>query len=334
MNSIIEFFVRYKIWANVLMISIFGFGFLSLTQMRFSFFPEIEPNIISAQVAYPGASPEEVEEGVILKIEENLDGLTGIEQITSVSRENFGTVTIEIVKGADVDLVLADVKNAIDRISAFPLGAERPVIFKQNFRSRSLSIMLYGETDLFNLKYIADDLREELLATPEISQVSISGLPSLEFSIEVLEKDMRRFQMSFDEIANAVAASNVNISGGKFETRDEEILIRAYGRRYFAREMEDIPIRGNPDGTVIYLRDVASVQEIWEDTPDKIYYNDRNAVILNLDQTEQEDILLIAQKPKKWLRILITVTNRFRPSSWMIVPFPLLNGAICWSRMV
>lgn len=299
MNSIISFFVRYKIWANVLMISIFGFGFLSLTQMRFSFFPEIEPNIISAQVAYPGASPEEVEEGVVLKIEENLDGLTGIEQITSVSRENFGTVTIEIVKGADVDLVLADVKNAIDRISAFPLGAERPVIFKQNFRSRSLSILLFGETDLFNLKYIADNLREELLATPEISQASISGLPSLEFSIEVSEKDMRRFQMSFDEIANAVAASNVNISGGKFETRDEEILIRAYGRRYFVREMEDIPIRGNPDGTVIYLRDVATVQEIWEDTPDKIYYNDRNAVILNLDQTEQEDIILIAQKAKE-----------------------------------
>ncbi|MCK5454151.1 MAG: efflux RND transporter permease subunit, partial [Calditrichia bacterium] len=227
MEKIIGFFVHNKIWANVIMFSIFGFGLIALNGLRYSFFPEVAPSIITIQVVYPGASPEEIEEGVILKIEENLDGLNDVERVTSVSRENSGTVTVEITKNADIDNVLADVKNAVDRINSFPLDIEKPVIFEQKFRSRSLSVVLYGETDLFNLKYIADNLREDLLATPEISQVAIQGLPNLEFSIEVSEADLRRYKLTFNEIANAVAAANINISGGKFETTDEEILIRA-----------------------------------------------------------------------------------------------------------
>ena len=176
MEKVIEFFVRNKIWTNVLMFSIFGFGLIAVGQMRFSFFPESEPDIITVQVVYPGASPEEVEEGVILKIEENLDGLPDIERITSVSSENTGIVTVEINQNADIDEVLADVKNAVDRINSFPLDAEKPIIFEQKFRSRSLSIVIYGETDMYNLKFITDNLREELLATPEISQVDIAGL--------------------------------------------------------------------------------------------------------------------------------------------------------------
>ena len=298
MEKVIAFFVHNKVWTNVLMISIFGFGLIALGQMRFSFFPESEPDIITIQVVYPGASPEEVEEGVILKIEENLDGLPDIERVTSVSSENTGMVTVEITQNAVIDEVLADVKNAVDRINSFPLDAEKPIIFEQKFRSRSLSIVIYGETDLYNLKFITDNLREELLATPEISQVDIVGLPRLEFSIEVSESDLRRYKMTFDEISTAFASSNINISGGKIETSDEEILIRAYGRKYFAKELDNLVVRGNPDGTVILLKDVANIKEQWEDVPDKTYYNNNNAIVLNLDQTEQEDILAVANKAK------------------------------------
>ena len=299
MEKMVSFFIKNRIWTNVLMFSVFGFGLISLSNMRYSFFPEITPSIITIQVVYPGASPEEVEEGVILKMEENLDGLADVERVTSVSRENSGTVTVEITKDADIDNVLADVKNAIDRINSFPLGIEKPVIFEQKFRSRSLSVVMFGETDLYNLKFLADNLREELLATPEISQVTIEGLPRLEFSIEVSEADLRRYKLTFSEIASAVSAANINISGGKFETTDEEILIRAYGRNYFAKELQNIAIRGNRDGTVIYLKDVATIREQWEDIPDKTYYNNRAAVVLNLDQTEQEDILAIANRTKQ-----------------------------------
>jgi multidrug efflux pump subunit AcrB len=231
MEKLVAFFVSNKVWTNVLMFSVFGFGLIALSNLRFSFFPEIKPSIINIQVVYPGASPEEVEEGVVLKIEENLDGLNDVERVTSVSRENSGNVTVEITKDAEIDKVLADVKNAVDRINSFPLGIEKPVIFEQKFRTRSLSIVLFGETDLYNIKYIADNLREDLLAATQISQVTIEGLPRLEFSIEVSEAVFRKYKLTFNEIASAVAAANVNISGGKFETNDEEILIRAYGRK-------------------------------------------------------------------------------------------------------
>lgn len=298
MKNLIAFFVRYKIWTNVVMFSVFGFGLIFLSQMRFSFFPEVRPDIITVQVAYPGASPEEVEEGVILKIEENIEGITGVDQVTSVSSENFGTVRVEITKEADLDKMLNEVKNAVDRVNSFPQDVEKPVIFEQKFRSRSLSVVIFGETDLFNLKVIADHFRDDLLAIPEISQVAIEGLPGIEFSIEVAERDLRRYGLTFDDIRSAVGSANINITGGKFDTEEEEILIRAYGRKYSAKELFNIPVRGNPDGTVLYLKDIASIHEKWEDVPNKIYYNNRNSVILNIDQSEGEDILLIAERVK------------------------------------
>jgi len=298
MRKTVSFFIRYPIWVTVLFFGIIVFGLISLSGLRFSFFPEITPDIIQVTVAYPGASPEEVAEGVVLKIEENLDGLDGVERVTSVSRENVGAVTVEITDGADLDDVLADVKNAVDRINSFPEDAEKPVIYEQKFRTRSISVVLFGSADLYNLKRIAEDFRDELLDTEEISQVAIEGLPALEFSIEVSEADLRRYRLTFDEIAAAVRRSNVNISGGKLETNDEEVLIRAWGREYYAHELLDIPVRGNPDGTVLYLRDIAVVKEQWEDIPDRQHYNGRIAVVLNVDQTEQEDILKIAERAR------------------------------------
>ena len=205
---------------------------------------------------------------------------------------------MEITDDAVIDDVLNDVKNAVDRISSFPEDAEKPVIYEQAFRTRSLSVVLFGTADLYNLKYIAEEFRDQLLATDEISQVTIEGLPQLEFSIEVSESDMRRYELTFDEIAAAVRRYNVNISGGKLETGSEEVLIRAWGRGYFARDLLNIPVRGNADGTVIYLRDIATVNEQWEDIPDKRYYNGRAAVVLAIDQTEEEDILAIAERAK------------------------------------
>jgi multidrug efflux pump subunit AcrB len=294
MKNIISYLIRYPIWVTVLLFGVIIFGLLSLSQLRYSFFPETTPDLITVRVAYPGASPSEVAEGVIIKIEEQLDGLNGVERVTSVSRENIGIVSVEIQYAADIDKVLTDVKNAVDGINSFPEDAEKPIIYEQKFRSRSLSVVMYGETDLYNLKYIAEDFREILLDSPEITQVDILGLPDLEFSIEVSEDDLRRYQLTFDEIARAVNAANINVSGGKFDTKEEEILIRTWGRNYYAGQLHDLVIRGGADGTTVYLSDVASARERWKDTPNKIYFNNNTAIILNIDQTEQEDIIAIA----------------------------------------
>lgn len=299
MDKLIAFFVRYKVWTNVLLFGIVMFGIIFVNKMKYSFFPELPPDFVNVQVTYPGASPEELEEGVILKIEEAVEGLEGIERITSVSRENFGTVSIEKTKEAELNEVLNDVKNAVDRINSFPEGAEKPVVFEQKFQDRALSVIIYGDTDLYNLKYITEDLRDELLATEAISQVTVSGVPELEFSIELSEADMRKYSLTFDEVARAVGSANVNISGGKFDTEAEEILIRANNRDYFGKELADIVVRGNSNGTVIYLSDVAEIKEQWEDVPDRIYYNNQTAVVLQVDRTLQEDIILVAETAKE-----------------------------------
>ncbi len=299
MRRTITWFVRYPIWTTVLMLCVFGFGIIAVGQMRYSFFPEMTPDIINIQVAYPGASPEEVAESVVLKIEERLDGVDGVDRVTSTSRESFGMVSVETKLGTDIDEVVRDVKNAVDQISSFPVDAEKPVIFEQKFRERAISILLYGDADLYNLKTIAENFRDELLATEEISQVDISGLPALEFSVEISEEALRRYGLSFDAIARAVRAANVNISGGKFDTAGEEILIRAWGRNYQASGLMDIPVLRNPDGTAILLRDVATVQERWEDIPDRIWYNGQSAVVLNVDQAAEEDIIAIAGKGRE-----------------------------------
>ncbi|MEZ5359998.1 MAG: efflux RND transporter permease subunit [Candidatus Zixiibacteriota bacterium] len=296
MKRITEFMVRYPIWVTVIMFTVVVFGLISLAQMRYSFFPENPPDYIYVEVVYPGASPEEVAEGVVLKIEDNLDGIEGVERVTSTSRENSGVVRVEIVLGADIDKVLADVKNAVDRINSFPGEVENPVIYADRFRSRSLSVGLSGNTDLFSLKYMAEQLRDQLLATDEISQVNISGIPSLEFAIELSEADLRRYNLTFTEVRNAVAQANINLSGGKFDTQDEEILIRAWGRDYYAHELLDIPIRGDGKETVVYLKDIASVRETWEDQPNKVYYNGHPSILLGINQTEDEDIIAIANK--------------------------------------
>ena len=298
MKRVIEFFAHYPIWTNVLLVGVLFFGGLTLSNLRYSTFPEIAPTTINIQVLYPGASPEEVEEGVILKIEENLDGLDGIDRVTSNSSENFGSVNVETIRGADMDKVLTEVKNAVDRINSFPLGAEKPVVFQQKFRSRALSIVLFGETDLRTMKIYAENLRDDLIASPEISQVAIQGYPGLEISIEVSEVDLRRYQLTFNEISRRVQSENVNLSGGKFDTRDEEILIRAYGREYEAAELANLVIRGEGDGNLILLKDVATIRERWADTPDKTYYNGQTAVVLNISKTREENVLAVAELSK------------------------------------
>jgi multidrug efflux pump subunit AcrB len=299
MERIVRFFTLYPVWTNVLFFAVLFFGILVLSQMKYSFFPETPPDVINVSVTYPGASPEEIEEGIILKIEENVEGLEGIDRVTSISRENFGSVRIEIISGYDVDKLTNDVKNAVDRINSFPVGIEKPVVAEQKFQDAVMTIVMAGKTDRYQLKYIADRFRDDLILTEEISQAEIGGLPNLEISIEVSEEKLRRYGLSFTEIANAVRGFNINLSGGKFETRDEEILIRGYNRQYYAEEFDNIAVRGGRDGSVVFLRDVATVREKWEDSPEKVYFNGKPAVVLSISKTISEDILAIRERAQE-----------------------------------
>lgn len=254
-----------------------------------SFFPTLEDKNITVSVSYPGASPDEMEEGVTLKIEESLKGVVGIYEVTSTSSENFANINVQKIDGYDIDELYTDVKNAVDGISSFPVGAEKPIIVKQKSRTTAQWLALTGDVDLNTLKQFAENVEDELLATGVISQVGISGFPQLEISIEVAEDVLRRYNLTFTEVANAVRVNNRDVSAGSVKTSTEEILIRARSKDTDADKIGDIVIRSN-EGQNLLLRDIATIEEKFADQPNKSFLSGKRAVFVEVRRLEREDL--------------------------------------------
>ncbi|WP_370086156.1 efflux RND transporter permease subunit [Ekhidna sp.] len=289
-KSLIEYFVKYPILANILIALTLVGGVVSMINTKKSFFPTLEDKNITVSVSYPGASPDEMEEGVTLKIEEALKGVVGIYQITSTSSENFASINIQKIDGYDIDELYTDVKNSVDGISSFPAGAEKPIIVKQKSRTTAQWLALTGDVDLTTLKQFAEDVEDELLATGVISQVGISGFPPLEISIEVSEDVLRRYNLTFTEVANAVRVNNRDVSAGSVKTSTEEILIRARAKDTDADKIGDIVIRSSTDGQNLLLRDIATIEEKFADQPNKSFLSGKRAVFVEVRRLEREDL--------------------------------------------
>lgn len=294
MRKVVSFFVKYPIWADSLLVVVAVFGIISLLTIKKSFFPEITPRDITIQVAYPGASPEEMEEGVTIKVEEAIKGIVGIEEYTSTSSENTASISITTFEDYDLDEVLTEVKNAVDRINSFPENAEKPVVFKQKPTSIAAYMGLKGNADLFNLKRAAELVEDDLLNSGVISQVRISGYPDLEISIEVSEEDLRRYNLIFDQVANAVRFNNRDISGGTIKTVDEEIRIRANAKEFDPDILGNIILRANPDGSHLLLNQVATIDFKFADTPNKVFSNSKRAISFTISKLPEEDLMEIS----------------------------------------
>ena len=296
MKQLITYFIKYPITGNILMVVILILGFLGLNNMKSTFFPETETKLLAVQLVYPGASPEEIEEGVINKIEDNLKGLTGIDRVSSVSRENSGVVTVEIKRGYDIDLLLQDVKNAVDQINSFPANLEPPVVFKQEFLTVALNFAISGDVDLKTLKRYARSVESDLLGQPGISKVSLSGFPDEEIEIRVKENDLRTFDITFDQVSRAVASANLELTGGTIKGEDEEILIRTRSKEYYASAIRDLVIATKPDGRQVYLYQIAEVRDQFADNPSGSTVNGNPSVSISVSNTIDEDLLTIADK--------------------------------------
>jgi len=301
MRGVIKFFLNNSVAANLLMVFIFIMGYFGLSQIKTTFFPQNPSRIISIQLIYPGASPEEMEEGVVNKIEENLTGVNGVKQITSVSSENAATITVEARRGFDTDLVLTDVKNAVDQISSFPVSMEPPVIFKQINYSVSYVFSISGDMDLRSLKKYARIAEDELLSKDGISKVSLTGFPEQEIEISFREADMRALNFTFDEAVAAVSQTNLLTTGGIIKSETEELLIRAKNKNYFAQELSDIVIRSNPNGGVIRLHQIASVKDKWQDNPTRSFVNGKQSVTITVFNTTEEDMFDNSEATSEYL---------------------------------
>ncbi len=299
MRPIIKYFLENPIVGNTLMFFLFLMGFFGLLNLKSTLLPEQEDRFINIQTVYLGASPEEMEEGVVSKIEENLKGITNIERVTSVSSENSGQVTVEITKDAEIDVVLQDVKNAVDQINSFPVAMEPPTIFKVENLNLALTFALSGDVDLKTLKRFARKAEEEILAIDGISKVALSGFPEEEIEIAFREADLRAYQLTFAEATRAVQFANLELTGGKIRGTQEELQVRARNKGYYAADLRDIVVKTSPDGSIVYLHQIADLRDDWnEDNPNRSYMNGEPAVVITLQSTIAEDLLSVVEKTK------------------------------------
>lgn len=270
-------------------------GIFALFNLNRRISPKMEIERVEIDIPYPGASAIEVEEGIVVKIEEQLRGLDGIEKITSNSRDNFGSVDVEIAPGYDMNKAIQDIKNSVNSINTYPFGAEKPVIYQSTQWNRAIMLSIYGPEDLFTLKKIVEEFRDDLLETNKISNFMIWGIPAREFSIEVSPDDLIRYKLTIDEIAQAIRNSNLNISSGSVLTDQEEILIRSYNKKYQAADLEEIEVISSIDGRKIVLSDICRVQEQWPENRFYSEYNGRRSVGFNVMYTKSEDVIEIVE---------------------------------------
>ncbi len=301
MKSIVNYFIKNPIAANLLMFSLFALGLAGALNMKSTFFPEVESRTIIIQVTYPGASPEEIEEGVVNKIEENLKGVTGVERYTSVSRENSGRITVEVLQDYDTDNVLQDVKNAVDQINAFPVGIEPPVIFKQENLGFAISFALSGDVELKTLKRFAREVENDLLLMDGLSKVSLSGFPEEEIEIAFRESALRAYNLTFQEATQAVRSANIEVTGGTIKGEEEELLLRTRNKSYYAEGLRDIVLKRTPGGGVIFLHQVADLRDRWADNPNRTFLNGNPSVVVTVQNTLEEDMLSITEKVRLYI---------------------------------
>ncbi|TYP77307.1 efflux RND transporter permease subunit [Aquimarina intermedia] len=302
MRNVIAYFIKYHVAVNVIVIAFFIFGILGALSLRSSFFPLVDSKIINISVIYPGASPQEIEEGVVLKIEDNLKGLDGVDRVTSTSRENSGTITVEIDKGKDIDFMLLEVKNAVDRVPSFPTGMEPLVVAKREEVRQTISFAVSGkDIPLKTLKQIGSQIENDLRAIDGISQIEVSGYPEEEIEIAVDENSLLAFNLTFSDVAQAVSRANILTTGGTIKTDAEEYLIRANNRSYYGEELINLIVRADPSGQTIRLKDVAVLRDRFSETPNTTYFNGDLSVNVTITSTNTEDLISSAESTKEYI---------------------------------
>ena len=278
------------------------FGVSGVLALKSSFFPLIDSKFISINATFPGASPQEVEEGVIYKIEENLKGVSGIVRVTSTSRENSGTILIETDEDFELDAILFEVKNAVDKVPSFPVDLEPIVITKVEEQQPTVIFSLTGKNiDLKSLKNVSKNIEKDIRNIEGISQVSVSGFPDEEIEISVTEEDLLKYNLSFDEVLNSVSRTNILVTGGNIKTNREEFLIRASNKNYYANELQNIIVRSSPDGKKIRLSNIAKIRDQFSETPVSSAVNNETAIILSVTSTNNEDMMDSANKINQYI---------------------------------
>ncbi len=278
----IAWMVHNRVTPNLIMLVFIIGGLFTVTRIKQEVFPEFDLDIVTVRVPYPGSSPEEVEQGIILAIEEGIRGLDGVKEITATASEGMGSVSAELLEDANRQKVYQDIKQEVDRITTFPEDAEEPEVSLIARRREVLQIQLYGDVSEWVLREITEQVRDRLLLDPEITQVDLLGGREYEIHVEVTQEKLRRYGITLNEIARKIDNTSVEIPGGYIETKGGDILLRVKQRRDWADEFARIPIVTTAEGTLLHLGDIAEVIDEFEDADREATYNGHRAIGLGV----------------------------------------------------
>jgi multidrug efflux pump subunit AcrB len=300
-KGIIAWFAANHVAANLLMLFIIVAGLISVTSIRKETMPEFEIPWIQVRVPYLGAAPQEVEEGVVIKIEEAVQDITGVKTIRSRASEGMGRVTIEASLDADINEVLSEVKTRVDAISTFPALTEKPVIYKQEVERPLTMIAIHGDLDPFTRKTIAQEIRDELMQLPAVNKVKYLGDRPFEISIEVSERTLRKYGLTMSEISQAVKNSSVDLPGGTIKSDGGDILLRTKGQVYTGSEFARLVLRTFPDGTRLTLGDIATINDGFVESESYGRFDGRPTATLQVVAGGQQNELETAAAVKAYL---------------------------------
>lgn len=288
--------------ANLLMLVVMVGGLGSLGAIPKEVFPTFPSEVLTITVPYPGSSPEEVEEGIVIKIEEAIQDIVGVKEILSVAREGVAVVTVQLEPGTPMTKALSQVKARVDGIAAFPLNAEEPVVDEILTRTQAMRLSVYGPLQEHQLKELAQSLREEVLLLPGITQVSINGQRDYEISIEVSDSALRRYGLGFTDVVNAVQARSRDLPGGKLRTGAGSITLRSVGQAYTGQEFADLTLISRDDGTRLTLGDVATVRDTFADQPVLSRFNGKPGLTLIVDRVGEQDVLAMTEHLRQFVQ--------------------------------
>jgi multidrug efflux pump subunit AcrB len=300
-NGIVAWFARNSVAANLMMAMMIAGGVLMAPSIRQEMFPDVDLDVVTIAVPYPGASPVEVEEGVCIPVEEALQGLAGIKRIRATASESVAMLAVELMNGEDVARRLADIRARVDAIDTLPEEAERPIVSQAELPRQVLSVAVYGDASERALKEAAKRVREELAALPEISEVSLAAVRPYEIAIEVSEASLERHGLTFDQLALAVRRASLDLPAGVVRAESGEILLRAQGKARGGEEFERIPVLVRQDGTRLQLGDVARVVDGFAESDQRSTFDGKAAALVQVSRVGDQRVIDVANAARAYV---------------------------------
>ena len=301
MKSIVTWFVKNSVPANLLMFFLIVGGIASYQNMKSEFFPAPNINIISINVPYLGASPSEIESSICSKIEDRLQGIPGIEEIISYSTENSGRVAIRIHSTSEFDKILDEVKTVVNSMDNLPVNSKKPIIQEMEMEEKVLDIVIYGNVDESTLLQVTKEINQDIKMLNEVSYTEILGSRDREITIEVSENNLEKYNLNFNQIALAINAGSIDLPGGILSTSKEELLIRTVGQSYNAKEYEKIVIRSQPNGSQLLLKDIATIKDDFVEVDKSYRWNGTPAMFVGINLVGDQDVLKAAEELRTYV---------------------------------